>query len=95
MILFVSSPDNLIAQIGAITTGTLSDLAPYATLIIGVGFGLWILTWLIDTLSDQQFKQHSQKHLDSLPESERQWISSQLTHAEASKALRELENRID
>lgn len=60
MITFITTPTDLVAQVGTIASGTISDLAPYATLIIGVSLGLFILSWLIGSLRGKNTPQIEQ-----------------------------------
>jgi len=64
MLTFITPPTDLVGQISPVATGILGDLAPYATLIIGVGLGLWILGWLIDKIKGKPAVFTSEKLAD-------------------------------
>ena len=85
MFVFVTPPSatDLIAQISPIASGLISDFSPYIALIIGAGFAMWFISWLVDKIGD--VRQHSEiaHHLSRLSPEEQAAVFEELGHREA------------
>lgn len=95
MLTFITPPTDLVGQISPVATGILADLAPYAALIIGIGIGLWLLRWGIDTMVDIKDRRHLATHLASLTTEERETAISTARQRHTAEAAAEFERELD
>jgi hypothetical protein len=62
MLGFISLPTNFVTLVSANAGTIFSDLAPAATLIIGVLLGLFVISWVIKAIRGKTYDENDQNY---------------------------------